>query len=93
MPTLNWPPGASPFALAIAKNSWLARCGLPTHVESRPAPRRRKPSVKTLIKQAEKTGKVVTSVTTSDGVTLRFGESEQDQPTNSWDEVLNRASH
>jgi hypothetical protein len=49
--------------------------------------------VKTLIKQAEKTGKVVTSVTTSDGVTLRFGESEQDQPTNSWDEVLNRASH
>jgi hypothetical protein len=34
--------------------------------------RRRKPRVDALIKQAEKGGKVVTSITTADGVTLRF---------------------
>ena len=45
-----------------------------------PAPakprRQRKPRVHTLIKQAEKSGKTVTSITTPDGVTLRFGEGE-----------------
>jgi hypothetical protein len=54
--------------------------------------RRRPTRVDTLIRQAEKAGKVVTSITTSDGVTLRFG-AEQDTSNNSWDEVLNRASH
>jgi hypothetical protein len=42
-----------------------------------PARRRRTPSVATLVKRAEKTGKPVTSVTTPDGTTLRFGEAEQ----------------
>jgi hypothetical protein len=44
--------------------------------------------VKTLIKQAEKSGKAVTSVTTPDGVTLRFGESDQDKPINEVDKWL-----
>jgi hypothetical protein len=44
--------------------------------ESRPA-RRRKLRVDALIRQAEKAGKVVTSITTPDGVTLRFDEPEQ----------------
>jgi hypothetical protein len=60
--------------------------------ESPPA-RRRKLRVDALIRQAEKAGKVVTSITTPDGVTLRFDESKQDNSNNSWDEVLRRASH
>lgn len=60
--------------------------------ESRPT-RRRKLRVDALIRQAEKAGKVVTSITTPDGTTLRFGEAEQDGSNNSWDEVLRRASH
>jgi hypothetical protein len=39
--------------------------------------RTRKPSVATLIKRAEKTGKAVTSVTLPDGTTLRFGEADK----------------
>jgi hypothetical protein len=58
--------------------------------ELRPA-RRRKLRVDALIRQAEKAGKVVTSITTPDGVTLRF--DEQNNSNNSWDEVLRRASH
>jgi hypothetical protein len=38
--------------------------------------RQRRPSVGPLIAQAEKSGKHVTSVTTPDGVTLTFGEPE-----------------
>jgi hypothetical protein len=59
---------------------------------SRPT-RRRKLRVDALIRQAEKAGKVVTSITTPDGVTLRFDEPEQNTANNSWDEVLRRASH
>jgi hypothetical protein len=44
---------------------------------SRPA-RRRRVRVDALIRQAEKAGKVVTSITTPDGITLRFSESKQD---------------
>lgn len=50
--------------------------------------RRRKPSVHDLIKQAEKSGKPVSSVTTPDGVTLHFGVAES--AGNEWDEVLLR---
>jgi len=60
---------------------------------SPPPARRRKPRVDALIRQAEKAGKVVTSITTADGVTLRFDETKQDTANNSWDEVLRRASH
>jgi hypothetical protein len=39
--------------------------------------RQRKPSIASLIKRAEKTGKTVTSVTTTaDGTTINFGEGE-----------------
>jgi hypothetical protein len=55
-----------------------------------PPGRRRPTRVDALIRQV---GKVVTSITTPDGVTLRFGESERDSSDNSWDEVLHRASH
>jgi hypothetical protein len=54
--------------------------------------RARKPSVATLIKQAEKAGKTVTAITT-DGVTLQFGEAKENEANggtnvNPWDEVL-----
>jgi len=45
----------------------------------------RKPSIRTLVKQAEKaTGKTVTSITTPDGTTLHFGEPEPTDATNPW---------
>ena len=44
----------------------------------------RKPSLRTLIEQAEKAGKKVASITMPDGVTLRFGESEPTEPSNPW---------
>jgi hypothetical protein len=37
--------------------------------------RERKPSVATLIKRAEKAGKTVTAITTTEGVTLTFGNT------------------
>jgi hypothetical protein len=46
--------------------------------------RPRKPSIRTLIKQAEKAGKPVSSVTTRDGTTLHFGESESTDASNPW---------
>jgi hypothetical protein len=52
--------------------------------------RQRKPSIRTLIKQAEKAGKPVSSVTTPDGVTLHFGKTGQATDLNPWDEVLPR---
>jgi hypothetical protein len=66
----------------------------PKHAAERTTQRRRRPTrVDTLIRQAEKAGKVVTSITTPDGVTLRFGDSDRESSNNSWDEVLPRASH
>jgi hypothetical protein len=44
----------------------------------------RKPTLATLIKRAEKTGRQVTSITTPDGTTLHFGEPEPAAPENSW---------
>jgi hypothetical protein len=43
---------------------------------ARPKHRKRKPNIRRLIAEAEKTGKHVTSVTTPDGVTLTFGEPD-----------------
>lgn len=40
--------------------------------------RRRRVRIDALIRQAEKAGKVVTSITTPDGITLRFSKSKQD---------------
>jgi hypothetical protein len=39
------------------------------------ARRKRKPSIATLVKHAERTGKTVTSITTPDGTTINFDES------------------
>jgi hypothetical protein len=51
--------------------------------------RQRKPSIASLIKRAEKTGKTVTSVTTTaDGTTINFGESKPADATAD-DEVEN----
>jgi hypothetical protein len=52
----------------------------------------RKPSLRTLIEQAEKAGKNVASITTPDGVTLRFGESEPTEPSNPWLADLNKGT-
>jgi hypothetical protein len=46
----------------------------------------RKPSLRTLIEQAEKAGKNVASIT----ITLRFGESEPPEPSNPWLADLNK---
>jgi hypothetical protein len=45
---------------------------------------RRKPSIARQIKQAEKTGKRVTSVTTPDGMIINFGEPEPSAANNPW---------
>jgi hypothetical protein len=45
--------------------------------------RKRRPSVRSLVKQAERTGKQVTSVTV-DGTTLHFGSEPEPTETNPW---------
>jgi hypothetical protein len=55
---------------AILKERWkLVQCA----AKLAPKRRERKPSIRTIIKRAEKTGKAVTSVTLPDGTTLTFG--------------------
>jgi hypothetical protein len=46
--------------------------------------RQRKLSIGRMIAAAERGGKNVTSITTPDGVTLRFGESEPTEASNPW---------
>jgi hypothetical protein len=56
-------------------------------VVSKPAKphRKRKPSLRALIAQAEKAGKPVTSVTTPEGITLRFDQPESPaEASNPW---------
>ena len=53
--------------------------------------RPRRPSVASLIRQAEKGGKTVNAVTLPDGTILTFGSSTTEHPSNTWDEVLNHA--
>jgi hypothetical protein len=45
---------------------------------------RRKPSIATMIKRAEKSGREVTSVTLPDGTRLNFGESAPSETKNPW---------
>jgi hypothetical protein len=52
----------------------------------------RKPSLRALIMQAEKAGKNVASITTPDGVTLRFGESQPTEASNPWLADLNQGN-
>jgi hypothetical protein len=52
-----------------------------------PRRRQRKPSIDRMIKQAERSGKRVTSITTADGATLRFDEPKPEpteEATNPW---------
>jgi hypothetical protein len=71
----------------LSRDKYSALANVAMAVKSRTAteaapklPRRpRKARVHTLIKQAEKSGKPVTSITTPDGVTLHFGKDEQQQ--------------
>jgi hypothetical protein len=46
--------------------------------------RKRKPSIATLVKRAEKTGKTVNSITTPDGTTINFGAPESSEANNPW---------
>jgi hypothetical protein len=46
--------------------------------------RSRKPSIATLVKRAEKTGKTVTSITTRDGTTINFGDPQPSKTNNPW---------
>jgi hypothetical protein len=57
--------------------------GLRTPAEAaRKVRKPRRPSISKMIAQAEKAGKPVTSITTPDGMTLRFGEPEPAAPEN-----------
>jgi hypothetical protein len=51
----------------------LVAVPLVVSTEQKKPRRQRKPSIRTIIKQAEKTGKSVTSITTPDGTVLTFG--------------------
>jgi hypothetical protein len=60
--------------------------------------RQRKPSIRTIVKQAERTGKTVTSIVTPEGYTIRFGEAVKDDrvdniDSNPWDRVLDHGAH
>jgi hypothetical protein len=58
-----------------------------------PKRRQRKPSIRATIKDAEKEGKAVTSVTLPDGTTLRFGEAQTEQTNNEpnpWERAMQR---
>ncbi len=46
--------------------------------------RTRKPSIASMIAQAEKSGRTVSSVTTPDGTTIHFGETKPTEDTNPW---------
>lgn len=58
----------------------------PPQLEQPPQRRRRKrtPSIATMIKRAEKSGREVTSVTLPDGTRLHFGECEPSEANNPW---------
>ena len=47
-------------------------------------PRQRRPRVDTLLKEAAKGGKTVTSITFPDGTKLTFSEGEQAPDSNPW---------
>jgi hypothetical protein len=74
-------------ALAVLKTIYgIDEAPPPDSDEAVAAPKRRtrKPSITTLIKRAEKTGKAVTSITTPDGTTIHFGEPEASEANNPW---------
>jgi len=56
----------------------------PMPPRSRRQQKPRNPSIATLIKRAEKTGKAVTSITTPDGHTIHFDETKPTDANNPW---------
>jgi hypothetical protein len=83
------------LANAIEANRWwvdtTGEWTLPPEENRRPeAARKRKPSIRTLVKQAEKaTGKAVTAITLPDGTKLDF-EREQPSQGNELDQWIAR---
>jgi hypothetical protein len=88
------------LANEIERNPWWANSGewdLPPEEgqDQRPpdglrtpakaARKPRKPSIATLIKRAEKSGRPVTSVMLPDGTTINFGEATSTDASNPWD--------
>jgi len=82
-------PSEPELRLFIASSASLPKLPKPSK------PRKpRKPTLRTLVTQAEKaTGKAVTSITTPDGTTLRFGEPEPTEATNPWLADLDKVKH
>jgi hypothetical protein len=72
--------GGESFAAALERACGEAR---PLDLPARINPVRRKPSIAKMVKQVEKAGKEVTSVT-RDGVTLNFGEPAPTEANNPW---------
>jgi hypothetical protein len=81
-------------ATTAVGDSWV--CVAPGRLRivstKRAEPRKRKPSIARTIKQAERSGKKVTSITTPDGATLRFNEPEPTEATNPWLAKLEKAT-
>ena len=75
-------------SLTHSEPSHLEPCDWPTKRKRKP----RKPSIDRLIKQAEKAGKPVISVTLPDGTKLHFGEFEAGEATNPWLAKLEKAA-
>ena len=67
---------------------------LPKPPKPRKPSKSRKPSIAAQIKQAEKAGKQVTSITTADGTTLTFTDAEHSGAIKEWDDAIpRRARH
>ena len=75
---------------AEMRAEWMRALGAPNAFKPKadPAPpklrRQRKPSIRKQIAAAERSGKIVTSITTPDGVTLHFGKGEPSEASNPW---------
>jgi hypothetical protein len=68
----------------IGRSRVLTAAGIVLGLDTKPHRRPRKPSIATLVKRAEKTGKPVTSVTLPDGTVLHFGKVEDTETGNPW---------
>jgi hypothetical protein len=72
----------------LQANDWT----LGQNEAKQPRRRQRKPRLDRTIREAEKAGKSVTSITTPDGVKLTFGEPAPDT-SDEWDRRLDRGKH
>jgi hypothetical protein len=80
-PATHKPTPASAGELAAAPADRADRGAPPARTVPK---RRRRPSIATLVRRAEKTGRSVASITTPDGTTIHFGESTPTDATNPW---------